>query len=262
MLFKNGFGAIALGLLAWVLGSERGGGPAGEGNLLWLLASGALGMAAGDLLYFVALSHIGAGRTVILTMITPVLTACFAWLSFGEQLSFHQWMGALLVVAGGVLAESRRLGSGQRTRADTIGVLAAIGCATVFALSNVMTRGGVTQTGMVTSAAWRLAGGAIGLVVISSFRGHGLSVIKTPFQATTWRTFLIPSALGTWCGMVFLMGGLTWTKQGVAASMAAATALFSLPLARAWLGEKAGVRGWLGALLVMLGVAILGLAGV
>jgi drug/metabolite transporter (DMT)-like permease len=219
-------------------------------------------MACGDLLYFVALSHIGSGRTVILTMITPVLTACFAWLSFGEQLSSNQWLGALLVVAGGVLAESRRLGSSQRTQADTIGVLAALGCATTFAISNVMTRGGVTHTGMVTSSAWRLAGGAVGLVLISFFRGEGFGVLKTPFQGATWKTFLIPSALGTWCGMAFLMGGLTWAKQGVAAAMAAATALFSLPLARVWLGEKAGLRGWLGAALVMTGVAVLGLAGV
>ncbi len=246
-----------LGLLAYSLGSGNGGGAVGAGNLSWLLISGAVGMAAGDLLYFVALTHIGASRTVIITMITPVFTALMAWAAFGEQLSAVQWLGALLVVAGGVVAESRNLGLGTNNRADLTGVLAALGCAFVFAFGNVLTRWGVSDTEMVTSASVRLAGGSIGVVFISLFRGDSLQTVRAPFAKHTWKTFLIPSAVGTWCGMSLLMGGLTWAKQGVAAAMAAATPLFSLPLAAIMLHEKPGKRGWLGAAIVISGVVIM-----
>jgi len=256
-LFKNAFGAIVLGVLAFSLGSGRGGGGIGEGNMSWLLVSGALGLAGGDLLYFVALAHIGASRTVILTMITPVLTALMAWVAFGEQLSAQQWAGALLVILGGVVAESRNLGENSRNRADVIGVLAALGCAGIFSLGNVLTRWGVSDTEMVSSASVRLAGGAVGLLVIAVFRGNTRATLIAPFRASTWRAFLLPSAIGTWCGMSLLMGGLTWAKQGVAAAMAAATPLFSLPLAVLILHERPGRHGWLGATLVIAGVVVM-----
>lgn len=257
VLFKNAFGAIVLGVLAFTLGSGRGGGGVGEGNMSWLLVSGALGLAGGDLLYFVALAHIGASRTVILTMITPVLTALMAWVAFGEQLSGQQWTGALLVIGGGVVAESRNLRTNSRNPADVIGVLAALGCAVVFSLGNVLTRWGVSDTEMVTSASVRLAGGAVGLLIIAVFRGNTRTTLVAPFRASTWRAFLLPSAIGTWCGMSLLMGGLTWAKQGVAAAMAAATPLFSLPLAVLILHERPGRRGWMGAILVIAGVVVM-----
>lgn len=257
VLVKNFGGAVVLGLLAWLAGSAYGGGAAPGDRVSWLLISGAIGLGLGDWLYFVALAHIGVGRTLILTQTLPLLNALVAWGTHGEVLSAGQWAGASLIVCGSLLAESRRE---KRTRADRIGVLAALGAVTVFVIGNVMMAEGMRETGVFTGAAWRLAGGAIGILVIRSLAGELRVAIRSATSVATWKLFIIPSAVGTWLGMSMLAGGFKWAKQGVAAALAGATPLISIPIAAWILHEKPGWRGWMGAVLVVAGVAWLGLA--
>jgi drug/metabolite transporter (DMT)-like permease len=257
VLFKNGGGAILLGLVAWALGPDFGGGAASAGNVSWLLFSGFIGLGIGDWLYFVALLHIGVGRTLILTQTLPLATALAAWWTHGETLSGAQWFGALLIVSGGLLAESRRK---MRDRADTIGILAALGAVLVFTIGNVTMREGVTETNIITGAAWRLAGGALGILVVSLLNRDLRRTLHSTTSVHTWKLFILPSAIGTWLGMSLLAGGFKWAKQGVASALSSAVPIISIPLAVVLLHEKPGWRGWSGAVLVVAGAATLGLA--
>ncbi len=93
VLIKNFGGAVVLGVLAWLAGTAYGGGAAPADAVGWLLISGAIGLGLGDWLYFVALSHIGVGRTLILTQTLPLLNALAAWATHREVLSGGQWAG-------------------------------------------------------------------------------------------------------------------------------------------------------------------------
>jgi drug/metabolite transporter (DMT)-like permease len=257
VLFKNFGGAVLLGLVAWMLGPQAGGGAADPGNLKWLLFSGFIGLGIGDWLYFVALLHIGVGRTLILTQSLPLATALAAWWTHGETLSSAQWFGAILIVSGGLLAESRRQ---MRGRADTIGILAALGAVFVFTIGNVTMREGVTDTNIITGAAWRLAGGALGILFVSLLHRDLRRTLRSTASAQTVKLFILPSAIGTWLGMSLLAGGFKWAKQGVASALSSAVPIISIPLAVVLLHEKPGWRGWSGAVLVVAGAATLGLA--
>ncbi len=257
VLFKNAGGALVLAAVAWLLGPRFGGGAAHPDNLAWLLLSGALGLGLGDWLYFVALRHIGVGRTLILGQSLPLLTALLAWLWIGETLSNLQMAGAVLIIAGGLLAESRRP---LRPDHDWLGVGAALGSVLAFALGNVTLYQGVTQTGAVTGASWRLAGGAFGIVVLAACRGEASTLLRSALSRRSVRLYLLPSALGTWFGMSLMAAGFKWSKQGVASALAGATPLISIPLAVWILGERPGWRGWCGAVAVVVGVAMLALA--
>jgi drug/metabolite transporter (DMT)-like permease len=259
VLLKNLLGATLLGGLAWFGGESWGGGEAGLGNLSWLLLSGFLGLALGDFLYFYALARIGVARTLILLQLVPVVTAALAWVFLSETLNRSQCLGALLVVAGGILARSPK---SQRNRADALGYAAAFICVLLFAVANLLTHYGMTETGVLTAASWRLAAGALGAVGIGFARHKGLILLKSTIQATTWRSFFWPSIFGTCLGMGLFTAGLKFAKQGVAASMAAATPLISIPLAYWILGEKPNQRSWLGAILVLIGVAVMAIASV
>ena len=257
VLIKNFGGAVALGLLAWWLGADREGAVPTGSTLGWLIFSGFLGLGIGDWLYFVALAHIGVGRTMILTQTLPIATAIAAWFTHGEVLSPLQWLGALLIVAGGYVAESRRE---SRGRADTIGVLAAFGAVVALTIGNVTMSEGVRGSGVISGASIRLAAGAFTVFMISVLRGEGKRTLQVSTSGKAWRALLLPSVLGTWLGMSFLAGGFKWAKQGVASALAGATPLISIPLAVVMLGEKPGARGWAGTGLVVIGVAVLGLA--
>ena len=61
--FKNTISALSLGLLALLLGPSLGGGAVAPAEAGWLALSGLSAVCVGDLLYFVAIAHIGVGRT-------------------------------------------------------------------------------------------------------------------------------------------------------------------------------------------------------
>lgn len=257
VLVKNLGGAVVLGALAFLLTPELGGGSAHPDAIWWLLASGMIGLGLGDWLYFVALGHIGVGRTLILGQSLPVLTAFLAWFTHDEWLTPIQWAGVGAIVLGGLIAESRR---SMRGPADGIGVAAALGAVLAFAIGNTMMAEGMRETATIPGASWRLVGGAIGILVVRACVGELGGAIKTVLSPRPWKLFLLPSAVGTWLGMALLTGGFKWAKQGVASALAATTPLISIPLAVWILKEQPGWRGWLGAVLVVLGAVLLAAA--
>ncbi len=210
-LYKNGVSLLVLGLLAFLAGSGLEGGAAGPGDLPWLLLSGFLALALGDWLFFVAMDHVGVSRTVILVMLTPVSTAAAAWAILGETLTPLQWAGGALVVAGGILAESRRL---EGRPGELRGVLAALGAVAAFTAGNLTTRWGLDTTGTLTGAAWRLAGGTAGMLLLAGRPGRALGRLRP--LASAHRELLPASLVGTAAGLALLAGALRWAPQGVA----------------------------------------------
>jgi len=259
--FKNAVAALVLGLLALILGSNYGGGLPATGETRWLVLSGLLGMCVGDWLYFVAITHIGLGRTVIISMTTPALTALLAWPVHGQKLASGQWIGIALVVGGGMLAESRRFGKGKsdaNAHLDRTGVLAAITCALLWTAGNLVIHNGLHGTGPVTGGALRLGSGALGFALWFLFRGELKGKLKQLASANSWRRYGVATMLGTVIGMWLYVGGFKWAKQGVAASLSSSVPLFAIPLSVWLLNERPGWRGWLGACVVMLGVCFVG----
>ena len=256
VLFKNTTGAIALGVFSWLLGEHRGGGFKCSRELYWLLGSGAIGLGLGDWLYFESLRRIGAVRTVLFAMLTPVMTALLAWLILEEPLSGWQWIGVLLVVGGGMLAECRR----PKTKAQSNAILIGISIPFVFSVGTLMTHWGLEETGAVSASAIRLLGGSLVLLAMAGCKGRLLPLLKASFSAKALRLYSAPSVLGTWLGMTLVMAGLTWAKQGVASALSAALPLCTLPLAWHLLGERPSRLAWWGSGILAIGVATLGLA--
>lgn len=259
--FKNAMAAMILAVLAFFLGDSLGGGLPADGETKWLVLSGLTGMCVGDWLYFVAITHIGLGRTVIISMTTPALTALLAWPIHDQVLSSGQWLGISLVVGGGVLAESRRFKKGAsdaNAHLDRTGVLAAIACALLWTTGNLVIHDGLHETGSVTAGALRLGAGACGFALWFLFKGQLVAKVKQLGSANSWRRYGIPTLLGTVIGMWLYVGGFKWTHQGVAASLSSSVPLFAIPLSVWILHERPGWRGWMGACVVMVGVCFVG----
>lgn len=278
--FKNFVSTVVLGGIALAIGKDYGGGLPAADEFGWILGSGLFGMWIGDWMYFVAISHIGVGRSVILTMATPALTAIFAWLMFGEALIFGQWIGILCVVGGSILVEARRHestaaqtepaapaateGSATTATAHTpkgskkIGYLACLTATFSWTVSNLLIHNGLGETGAVTGGALRLAAGTFGFAVW--FLSHGQLGQKMRKLGTldSWRKFAIPTFLGTVVGMSLYVAGFKWAPQGVAASLASTVPLFALPLSIWLLKEKSSWRGWIGSSVVVIGVFLVG----
>jgi transporter family protein len=72
-------------------------------SISFFVLAGIMAGAIAVLAYYQALKFIGAGRTVPLTSIYPLVTVVFAAMLLGERLTLTTYLGAVLIVAGVIL---------------------------------------------------------------------------------------------------------------------------------------------------------------
>lgn len=254
--FKNAVGAVVLIAAAWILGAERGGGLPAPDRMPWLAVSALCSVLIGDLLYFVAIRRLGVGRAVILSLLTPALTAIAAWPLRDEALAWTSWLGVALIVGGSAWIELGHLG---RSRAEALGVAAGLGCALAWTCGNLTMSEGIEGVGMVAAGAFRLGVACLGMAAIGLARGDLLPTLRRFGEAESWRRFALPTLFGTVFGMLLYSGGFKWADAGPASSLGTAIPVFSVPIAWWLLRERPERRGLIGAVIVLAGVACFGL---
>jgi drug/metabolite transporter (DMT)-like permease len=253
--FKNVIAGSILGIIAVLFIGDT----VPLENISWLALSGLLGLGVGDWLYFLAIAHIGVGRTVIVSQAVPAFTALLAWKLFDESLSNVQISGIALVILGGVLAESRRFTNKEKSsHFDNIGLLAAIGCAALWTISNLAVSKGMGGVSPISGGAIRLASGSLFFAAWFIKDGTLKTNTKFLFRANTWKLLAFPTLFGACCGMFLNVSAFKWTSAGIAASLASTVPLFAIPLSAWLLHERPGKRGWTGAAIVIIGALLVG----
>jgi drug/metabolite transporter (DMT)-like permease len=255
--FKNSIGALVLAIVGLTIGPGLGGGLPALDRMPWLAVSALFSVLLGDLLYFVAIRHIGVSRAVILSLLTPALTALAAWPLRGEALGPLALAGVALIVGGSTWIELSHLGRG---RANPLGLAAGLGCAVAWTCGNLTMKEGIEGVGMVAAGSFRLAVASVGMILIGAARGNLRPALLRLKERESWRRFALPTLFGTVLGMLLYSGGFKWASAGAAASLGTAIPVFSIPIAWWLLGEKPEARGLLGALIVLGGVACFGFA--
>ncbi|MCC6232625.1 MAG: DMT family transporter [Verrucomicrobiales bacterium] len=132
-----------------------------------LLARGLVG-AAGILLFYVTIEHLGAGRAVILNLTYPIFGAGMAavWLREGVTARALVWMGVALVGLGVFFADGLAAGTGV-TRYEVLALLGALVAGAAVVLIRLLSRTEHAATIYASQCVWSflvalpLAGGAV-----------------------------------------------------------------------------------------------------
>lgn len=105
MTYTFALSAVGIGAIALIAGESLS--PAGWSAELWLLLVGIvlLPTVAAVGLFLHGVRKLGASRTALVSTLEPVFTIAMAAVLLGERLSVAQAVGAVLVIAGIVLAE-------------------------------------------------------------------------------------------------------------------------------------------------------------
>lgn len=105
MTYTFGLSAVGIGAVALIAGDSLL--PTGWSATLWLLLGGMvlLPTVAAVLLFLHGVRTLGASRTALISTLEPVFTIAMAAAFLGERLSLAQAAGAVLVLAGIVVAE-------------------------------------------------------------------------------------------------------------------------------------------------------------
>ncbi|APD48415.1 MULTISPECIES: DMT family transporter [Synechococcaceae] len=235
------------------------------GAFALLLASGVVGIAVGDSLYFAALRRLGTRRTLTIEAAGPAITALAGVVFLAELPTQAQWLGLTLISLAVVVVAVQQpprcgaLPSPPGTqRMGLLLALAALLCGSGGAL---LSRAALLASDLtpLQSATVRLAAAAV--VLLPLFRHLPAPRARPRLARSRWPLVLVATLLGTSAGIVLQQAALQALPGGLAVALLATAPVMALPLARLE-GDRPGRAGWLAALLALAGVSlVVGLAG-
>ncbi|WP_010313053.1 DMT family transporter [Synechococcus sp. CB0205] len=250
-LLKN---ALALLLLLPLLGAFGVGSQWSDPWAFWLLvASGVLGIAIGDSLFFAALRRIGTRRTLTLDAGGPAVTALLGMAALAESPSLLQWLGIALITAALALVAGRDAGE-PRSRDWGLGVALALGALACGSGGAVLARAALRSGGIdpLQAAALRLLAATLVLLPLlpSLLQRH-----QGPLpQRRRWPLGILATLLGTSAGIALQQTALQQLPGALAVSLLATAPVMALPLASLE-GDRPDWRGALAALMGLAGVS-------
>jgi drug/metabolite transporter (DMT)-like permease len=259
--------SIVLSLAYAALGPTPGPMAWSHDAALLLAVSGVVGLAIGDTAYFGAIVSLGVPRAILLLSAAPVFAALGGVALLGEPMGGREALGIGLTLGGVVLVVTGRRPAPVREREGEsearvrrgllLGLVAALCQAGGSLLSRRAMQLGIDPLG---AAAGRLVTGAVGLALLSSMAGHARPWLADLRRDRAWLKVAGASLVGTvggiWLAQIALV---RCSSTGVAATLLATSPLFALPLAHFVGHERFTVRGGLGALVALAGVALLSL---
>lgn len=234
-------------------------------GLALLAASGVLGIAAGDSLFFAALRRLGTRRTLTVEAGGPALTAAVAALLLGEALGLQQWAGIGLISMALVLvarqATPSALGGGGPAAAGLLLAAAAMVCGSAGAL---LARAALLDGAISPMAATGLRLAAASLVMLPLLPGlvrrwlrpAGRSARGAGSMRPWWGQVLVATLLGTTAGIGLQQVALSRLPAGLAVSLLATAPVMAVLVAPLE-GDRPLLSGWLAALTALAGVVLL-----
>jgi drug/metabolite transporter (DMT)-like permease len=225
-------------------------------DLLLILVSGLLGIAAGDTLYFRALNAIGASRIAAAqTLYSPfVILLSVLWL--GERLALWQIGGVVLVLAGIYLVTYER----AQAHVDAVALRKGVGFAVLavflMAVGVVIAKPMLEQHDFLWVVFLRIAAGAVGMLVVTAWRRDAAALLAQYRRVRHWPQILVGSLFGTYISMMLWLAGYKYTDASIAAVLNELAAVFILLLAVMFLREKVAPRQAAGVVLAIFGVVL------
>ncbi|MFM2388717.1 MAG: hypothetical protein RLZZ437_272 [Pseudomonadota bacterium] len=257
-LIRQIFVAMLLAAIVLATGAAQNVPPAQLGVLA---LSGLLGILLGDTLNFAAVGRLGPRRAGAIFALNAPMAAILGWALLGEVLSLQAAFGiglaafgVALAVLGRPRADAHRFES--LTGALLTGVLFGLGAALGQAVGSLIARP-VMAGGLDPYLASLIRVGASGammaLLVTTPLAPRRPSPITPGVLVLTLATALIGLALG----MTLFLYALQGPETGIVATLSATSPVIILPLLWLRTGQRPSWLSWTGALLTVVGLALI-----
>ena len=218
------------------------------------LASGVLGIAIADTLYFRALNRVGAGRMGIVGNFLSPFVLVLAYSFLGERLAGMQIAGFALVSVGVIIVSGPH--GGARSTAPEVrrGILLGILSVFLMAAAIVLVKRVLERHDLLWISAIRMIGAVAGMLVIG-FVLRDRTTPAPPLAARDWWLLVAGAFLGQLLSMLLWLAGYKYTSASVAAILNETASVFIVLLAWLMLREPLGRRRIVGVAFTLAGVA-------
>jgi len=224
---------------------------------LWLGISGLVGFTFGDLCQFRAFVLLGPRLTTLMMGLAPPLTALIGWLLLGEVLHGRQLLAMGAILAGIAWAVGSRAATRDGSHPRLAGLLLAAGGALGQAGGLVLSKVGMGDYDPFAATEVRILAGLAGYVVLTTLLRWWPRVSAAVDDRPGLAFTALGAFFGPFLGVTLSLIAVRHTLAGVAASLMATTPLLIIPLVVVLRRERVGVAGIGGAVLVVVGVALL-----
>ncbi len=242
---------------------------ANDAQYFYMSLSGIIGLALGDFGYFGTLVILGPRRGTLLMALSPIFAVIGGYFFLNEILGIWTFIGIALTLAGvtWVILEREEAANEQPLpkRDKIFGVLLGIGGSVGQGIGLVISKYGMIDVAddpsipldPLSATLIRMVAAAIFIWVLIILIGKLPKIIaafkdKKAMQATFGGAFSGPF-LGVWLSMV----AVTYALAGVAATLMSLMPVMVIPVVWILYKQKTTWRGSLGAVVAIIGVAIL-----
>ena len=246
---------------------------ANQSQYFYLGLSGIIGLALGDMGYFGVLVILGPRKGILLMSMAPIFSTISAYFILDEVLGIWTILGIAVTLSGVIIVIIERDGENKvedvtgkplSKRIKIYGILLGLGGAIGQGIGLVVSKYGMyvgtnndepLHSLSVSLIRMLAASILIWIIVIASGKLNNVRKAvkdKKAMKRTLGGAFSGPF-LGVWLSMV----AITYTVAGVAATLMALAPVIIIPVVWVIYREKTNWRGIIGAVVAMIGVAIL-----
>jgi drug/metabolite transporter (DMT)-like permease len=232
----------------------------------WLGASGIVGLGIGDSGLFAAYVILGPRRSLLLMALAPIFASLGGYVMLGETIPAVAAVGIALTLGGVVLVIlEREEHSGETPVSNKLksygiffGLVAAIGqgVGLVLAKKGIELNPAATLN-PISATLMRMILGAcsVWLVLIAAGR---LPELRRAFKSREgMRQTLAAAVVGPFLGVTLSMVAVTYAEVGIAQTLLSLMPVMIIPVVWILYRQRTSWRGILGALIAVIGVAVL-----
>jgi drug/metabolite transporter (DMT)-like permease len=232
-----------------------------DGNT-WLLltTSGFFGFFIADVCLFKSFLLIGPRLSLLLQSLSPPLSAIIARVFMSDKLLPKDWLGMAITLAGVVWVVLERPETPEehrRRRHIARGIFFALIAAVSGAVGLVFSKKGIGQYDAAAATYIRVIGAMAGYAVLLTLVWRWPVVFRAARHTKAMGILMFGSFVGPFLGVILCMISLRYCHAGVVSTIINTMPVIILPFLIVIYHEKVSIRAFGGALLSVLGVAVL-----
>lgn len=224
-------------------------------SLMLLVLSGLIGIALGDSFFFKALGDLGPVSMLVLMMAGQVLTILLALVILQEMPRPAEWAGMALILAGVVVALSTDL-KGDARPSGRRGIVYGIAAMVCMAVSIIIAKGPLDQVPSLQATFIRMGAGSVLVLGMGMMSGKVGTWMEPLRDGKFFAHFLLAVGVVTFGGFWLSMYAIKHLDVALANTLNSTEPIFVIPLAFFLLKEKIAIASVIGAVLVIIGVAL------